>query len=122
MVGDPSRRARSWTGNRPAPLIAVAQPSWTRATQLVAVEQRGVLQRALDQLSDEFRWPVVLRDVADLEYSEIAEILEIAPGTVRSRISRGRSKLAELLDEQPQRPTEPGNRTARADVRAQDTP
>ena len=121
MVGDPSRRARSWTEDLPARLTTVAQP-WTRATQLVAVEQRGMLQRALDQLSDEFRVPVVLRDVADLEYSEIAEILELAPGTVRSRISRGRSKLADLLDDQHQRPTGPGNRTARADVRAQDTP
>lgn len=89
---------------------------------VVTVEQRGMLQRALDQLSDEFRVPVVLRDVADLEYSEIAEILELAPGTVRSRISRGRAKLADLLDDQHQRPTPPGNRTASADVRPQDTP
>ncbi len=88
----------------------------------VATETRGVLQRALDELPDEFRWPVVLRDVADLEYAEIAEILDISPGTVRSRISRGRSKLAALLEDQHPRRAEPGNRTARADVRAQDTP
>jgi len=89
---------------------------------VVASEQRGVLQRALDELSDEFRWPVVLRDVADLDYAEIAEILAVAPGTVRSRISRGRSKLATLLDEQRHRPEDPGNRATSADVRAQDTP
>jgi len=88
----------------------------------VASEERGVLQRALDELPDEFRWPVVLRDVADLDYAEIAEILAIAPGTVRSRISRGRSKLAALLDEQRHRPENPGNRAASADVRAQDAP
>jgi len=92
------------------------------ADAAVATEERGLVQRALDELSDEFRWPVVLRDLADLDYAEIAELLEIAPGTVRSRISRGRSKLAALLDEQRHRPEDSGNRSARADVRAQDTP
>ncbi|CAB4596644.1 unannotated protein [freshwater metagenome] len=43
---------------------------------------------------------VVLRDVMDLEYDEIAEILGIPGGTVRSRIARGRARLAELLGNQ----------------------
>ena len=43
---------------------------------------------ALAGLSDEFRVPVVLRDVADLDYAEIAEVLGVPVGTVKSRIAR----------------------------------
>ena len=43
------------------------------------------------QLPEEFKAPVVLRDLAGLDYAEIAEVLNLAPGTVRSRIARGRS-------------------------------
>ncbi len=63
----------------------------------IRAEQRTRLQQALAELPDEFRIPVVLRDVAELDYAEIAELLDLAPGTVRSRISRGRRKLAEAL-------------------------
>ncbi len=63
----------------------------------VGSEQRTRLQQALAALPDEFRIPVVLRDVGELDYAEIAELLDLAPGTVRSRISRGRRKLAEAL-------------------------
>jgi len=55
------------------------------------------LDAALKQLSEEFRVPVVLRDVGGLDYAEIAETLDIPPGTVRSRIARGRRHLADLL-------------------------
>jgi RNA polymerase sigma-70 factor (ECF subfamily) len=52
----------------------------------------------------------VLRDLCGMDYAEIAEVLEIAPGTVRSRISRGRGALAHLLAGNPsptaERPTE----------------
>ncbi len=61
------------------------------------VGDRMILDRALGELSDDLRAAVVLRDVADLEYSEIAEALDIPVGTVKSRISRGRSALAERL-------------------------
>lgn len=43
---------------------------------------------------------MVLRDVCELDYAEIAEILEIPPGTVRSRIARGRAQLADHLGNQ----------------------
>lgn len=52
---------------------------------------------ALADLPDEFRAAVVLRDMAGLDYAEIAEVLELPPGTVRSRIARGRGRLADLL-------------------------
>ena len=43
--------------------------------------------------------PVVLRDVADLDYAEIAEVLDIPAGTVKSRIARGRAALAKALSD-----------------------
>lgn len=48
-------------------------------------------------LPDEFRAPVVLRDMEQLSYEEIAEVLDLPPGTVRSRIHRGRLLLQEML-------------------------
>jgi RNA polymerase sigma-70 factor, ECF subfamily len=64
-----------------------------------AVTDRMVLEAALAGLREEFRVAVVLRDVADLDYSEIAEVLGVPPGTVRSRIARGRAALADALAE-----------------------
>jgi RNA polymerase sigma-70 factor (ECF subfamily) len=55
------------------------------------------VHEALDRLPEEFRAAVVLRDLEDLDYSEIAHVLEVPIGTVRSRIHRGRALLAELL-------------------------
>lgn len=57
-------------------------------------EQRRMLAGLLDDLPEEFRIPLVLRDVADLDYASIGEILGLPPGTVRSRIARARSRLA----------------------------
>ena len=64
------------------------------------VSDRVTLDEAVARLPEEFRVPVVLRDVAGLDYAEIAEVLSIPPGTVRSRISRGRRHLAELVGNQ----------------------
>ena len=66
-----------------------------------AVADRMDIDRALAQLTPEFRAPVVLRDLCGLDYAEIAEVLELAPGTVRSRISRGRATLAHHLARNP---------------------
>ena len=55
------------------------------------------IQRALDSLSPEFRAAVVLCDVEGLSYEEVAEVLNIKLGTVRSRIHRGRSQLRDAL-------------------------
>ena len=56
------------------------------------------IDAALGRLPEEFRVPVVLRDQAGLSYDEIAAVLSIPPGTVRSRIARGRARLVEFLD------------------------
>jgi RNA polymerase sigma-70 factor, ECF subfamily len=61
------------------------------------VVDRSVLDDALGALPEEFRAPVVLRDQLGLDYAEIAEVLSIPPGTVRSRIARGRAALARSL-------------------------
>jgi RNA polymerase sigma-70 factor, ECF subfamily len=61
------------------------------------VVSRLHLDEALLELPVEFRAAVVLRDVCTLDYAEIAEVLEIPPGTVRSRIARGRALLAGQL-------------------------
>ena len=62
-----------------------------------AVAERMRLSKALAELPEVFRVAVVLRDVLGLSYEEIGEVLEIPPGTVRSRIARGRSRLAGIL-------------------------
>jgi RNA polymerase sigma-70 factor (ECF subfamily) len=61
------------------------------------VADRLDLDAALAELPEEFRAPVVLRDQVGMDYAEIAETLGIPPGTVRSRIARGRARLAQTL-------------------------
>jgi RNA polymerase sigma-70 factor, ECF subfamily len=65
--------------------------------QTDAVADRMSLETALAGLAEDFRLAVVLRDVADLDYGEIAEILDVPVGTVKSRIARGRAHLATTL-------------------------
>ena len=62
-----------------------------------ATTARLVVNEALEALPEDFRLPVVLRDLCGLDYEQIGEVLEIAPGTVRSRIARGRAKLADSI-------------------------
>jgi RNA polymerase sigma-70 factor, ECF subfamily len=65
------------------------------------IADRMALDAALAQLSVEFRAAVVLRDVLGLDYADIAEVLDLPPGTVRSRIARGRRALAARLGGNP---------------------
>jgi RNA polymerase sigma-70 factor (ECF subfamily) len=62
-----------------------------------ARERKELLQHGLDQLSPDLREAVVLRDLHDLDYTEIAQVLGIPAGTVKSRINRGRLELARVL-------------------------
>ncbi|UCC49190.1 MAG: sigma-70 family RNA polymerase sigma factor [Gemmatimonadota bacterium] len=55
--------------------------------------------RAIQELPEEFRIPVVLSDVEGMSYAEIAEILELPVGTVKSRLFRGRRRLQQRLYE-----------------------
>lgn len=85
------------------------EPTDDRAHRTVeAVADRLSINEALAQLPDEFRLPVVMRDVGDLDYAEIADELAIPIGTVKSRIARGRRQLLEILgnrDGMSERPT-----------------
>lgn len=67
------------------------------AKRIDAIDDRLAIDEALGELSDDFKAAVVLRDVADLNYDEIADVLQIPIGTVKSRIARGRAALAESL-------------------------
>ncbi len=83
---------------RPRPVETLPEPSTPAGPALEAqVDARVDIDDALACLPEEFRVAVVLRDLCDLDYAEIAQVLDVAPGTVRSRISRGRAALADLL-------------------------
>jgi len=60
-------------------------------------ETRDTVHRALQKLSPELREAVILRDLQDMDYREIALALKVPEGTVKSRINRGRAELARLL-------------------------
>ena len=60
-------------------------------------EQQVMIEAALEKLSPIFREAVVLRDISDMSYDEIAEVLGVSLGTVKSRILRGREALREVL-------------------------
>ena len=81
---------------RTEPLDEVREPADPQDSFLVS-ELSSALQAALDQLEDDYRVAVVLYDVLGCSYTEIAELTDVAEGTVKSRIFRGRSRLAELL-------------------------
>jgi len=61
-------------------------------------ELAKMVQSALARVSVDLREAVILRDLQDLDYKEIAQVLAIPEGTVKSRISRGRAELARLLE------------------------
>ena len=60
-------------------------------------ETRESVHHALQKLSPELREAVILRDLQDMDYREIATVLKVPEGTVKSRINRGRAELARLL-------------------------
>jgi RNA polymerase sigma-70 factor (ECF subfamily) len=64
---------------------------------LAGREASELLQGALKRLSPELRETIILRDLQEMEYREIAQVLGIPEGTVKSRLNRGRAELARLL-------------------------
>ena len=69
----------------------------TAGRQTERIDDQLAIDAALDGLSEDFRVVVVLRDVIDLDYQEIADVLDIPLGTVKSRIARARAQLADVL-------------------------
>lgn len=75
----------------------LADPSPSQEDHVAGLELKVRIQAALKRLSPELREAVILRDLEDMDYKEIALVLKIPEGTVKSRISRGRGELAKLL-------------------------
>jgi RNA polymerase sigma-70 factor (ECF subfamily) len=96
LVGLPSEDGDHRSGGtssgpmRRSPGASVGDPAEEASTKID-------VDGALAGLTTDFRTAVVLRDVCDLTYDEIADILEVPIGTVRSRIARGRAALADAL-------------------------
>ena len=63
-------------------------------------EQQEAVQKALSTLSEEYREVLLLRYMEELDYAEIAEVLQLPSGTVKSRINRGRQALKAILEKQ----------------------
>lgn len=98
------RRAR-----RPQPMETLPEPAMAATPLDDRVGARLDIDAALALVPDDFRVAVVLRDLCDLDYAEIAAVLDVPAGTVRSRIARGRAALAQALGNQDaggDRPTE----------------
>jgi RNA polymerase sigma-70 factor (ECF subfamily) len=74
-------------------------PSHTSAPSALVEsrERKELLQTALDRVSPDLREAVILRDLHDLDYQEIAQVLNVPEGTVKSRINRGRLELSRVL-------------------------
>ncbi|HVF75972.1 MAG TPA: sigma-70 family RNA polymerase sigma factor [Acidimicrobiales bacterium] len=81
---------------RPEPTddLSLARVADTGPSVESRVGDRIDVDAALRRLPPDYRAAVVLRDLCALDYAEIAEVLDIPPGTVRSRIARGRAALA----------------------------
>ena len=76
---------------------SVPDPGAGPETRMQQRDTQRVVQQALAKLSPELREAVILRDLQDMDYREIAHILSVPEGTVKSRINRGRTELARLL-------------------------
>ena len=83
------------------PVLEESREASTRPDHVLAGREASeVLQAALAKLSPELREAVILRDLQEMEYREIAQVLRVPEGTVKSRINRGRAELARLLKKQ----------------------
>ncbi len=112
-VNQASNQRRWWTRRRRRDTFSLdsstedAQPMAERIRSngpspeqsALAREREARLMAALDTLKHDFRVAVVLRDIQELSYEEIADTLEISVGTVTSRIARGREELRKKLQE-----------------------
>jgi RNA polymerase sigma-70 factor (ECF subfamily) len=75
----------------------IADPAKSAHEQVQSRETRDAVHLALQKLSPELREAVILRDLQDMDYKDIAGALKVPEGTVKSRINRGRAELARLL-------------------------
>ena len=90
------RNARSVADEIPE---ALADKSATPEEEYIGREFEEILEKSLAELDEDMRTVLLLREKAEMSYSEIAETLMISEGTVKSRISRAREKLLNILKE-----------------------
>ena len=76
-----------------------SQLSQSAEDQMLSLFTDDEVKKALEELPDQFRIPVLMSDVEGFSYKEIAEILEIPLGTVMSRLHRGRKSMQKMLYE-----------------------
>lgn len=100
---DRFRKRRRWSAlvrpMRPARDVARA-PETDPAAAIVAQEKVAAVRRALEDLDDVHRLPILLHYYREFSMNEIAAMLAIPPGTVKSRLSRARQALRQKLEEQ----------------------
>src|SRR5438445_788658 len=79
-----------------ADMVASAWSLGSEDAELVSAVRSGsqeAIDKAMAQLPEAYRTAVVLRDLEDFSYEEIADVLQVSLGTVKSRVARGRSAL-----------------------------
>lgn len=97
----------SRTGLRAAPMLDIDDPAVEPAItgtddperHLLRVRDREAIERAMEELPVKFREVVLLCDVEEMKYQEIADLLQVPIGTVMSRLARGRRQLRTLLQQ-----------------------
>ena len=77
--------------------LDIPDPTPTPEEQTISSALRQSVSDAMAQLEDEFRMVLTLRVVEELSYDEIAEIMDLKVGTVKSRLARAREKLRKIL-------------------------
>ena len=76
---------------------SLVEPSYNWEEEFLSEELSRELEEALGLLPEIYRWAVLLADVSELSYREIADVMGCPVGTVMSRVGRGRKALARLL-------------------------
>jgi RNA polymerase sigma-70 factor (ECF subfamily) len=82
-----------------------------------SLEMRAIVDRALNEMPEHYRTAVVLRDLEDLSYEEITEVLGVSLGTVKSRVGRGREALRKRLTKLLPAEAEAASRRAKGNAR-----
>jgi RNA polymerase sigma-70 factor (ECF subfamily) len=80
-----------------------AETSSSPEESVLTQESKKIVWKGFNHLSSEIRMAVILRDIQGKKYEEIAEIMELPLGTVKSRVNRGRLQLAKILKEKKER-------------------
>jgi RNA polymerase sigma-70 factor (ECF subfamily) len=88
---------RAGAGRRPQASVAAADSAASPLMHAVREERAGLVRAALDELPDHYRAVVVLRHYEGLKFREVAEVLDIPQGTVKSRMAEALDRLAEIL-------------------------